>query len=516
MRMMTEVNSRRWLPVGLFASAMLPLFATPVLPLIDFYNHLARFFVLSHIDASPVLQGFYRSHWTLLPDIGVDVLGTPVLAIVPPMIAGHIIVMGIMAVIYSGVLYFHHAVTGQRSILVALLLLPLLYSYILNWGFANFLLGLGFSFWAAGWWFLNRSRPFLAVPISCVSAILIFLTHGLAFALYGILVASLEIGRFVCAPVHRPLDLVRSLCLTAIQAIIPFAFLAYWLTASAQAGHIALPQTFLPQELTGYPPGLFGRILRRLVPILRVEEGPSYLFDIATLFVQALAVGFLFVMGRLKIASLAWPLLIAAALTVGIGAPTLFGVSYITDRMPLFALLCFLSVLTVRPGKWIFASKIALGVIAVTVAIRLAAVATSWHAYSADYREFQIVAKAIPRGSLTLGVGVGAAFHETNVPRCEMFGPLLVASYGQAGPLFADPKQQPLGLAGRLKAAVDSLHASHPMERPADYAAYMTDAVAAGFDYLLVCNAERLMQPYPGNTELVAQTSHFALLRAKR
>ena len=37
---------------GLFILAMLPLLATPVLPLIDFYNHLARFFVLSRIGAS--------------------------------------------------------------------------------------------------------------------------------------------------------------------------------------------------------------------------------------------------------------------------------------------------------------------------------------------------------------------------------------------------------------------------------------------------------------------------------
>lgn len=514
--MTMEAGSRRWLTMALFAAAMLPLLATPVLPLIDFYNHLARFFVLSHVGASPMLQSYYQSHWTLLPDIGVDVLGTPILAVIPPMIAGHLIVIAILAVIYSGALYFQRAVTGQRSPLVALLLLPLLYSYILNWGFANFLLGLGFAFWAAGWWFLNRPRPFLAVPVSCVLSILIFLTHGLAFALYGVMVASLEVGRFIKAPKHPPMDLVKSLLLTAIQALIPLAFLAYWLVANAKVGHITPPQTILPPELTGFPPGLTGRILKRLVPILRVEEGPSYLFDIVTLAVQALAVLFLFAAGRIRISALAWPLLVAAALTVGIGAPTIFGVSYITDRMPLFALLCFITVLTVRPGQWGFASKVACGVIAAVVAIRLIAVAASWYGYGADYRAFQAIAKEIPPGSLTLGVGVGAAFHETNVPRCEMFGPLLVATHGQAGPLFADPKQQPLALAGRLKSAVDALHESHPLERPSDYNTYMKDAVIAGFDYLLVCNVQLLKQPFPANTAVMAQAGHFVLLKAVR
>ena len=84
--------------------------------------------------------------------------------------------------------------TGQRSLLIAVLLLPLLYSYIFNFGFANFLLGLGFAFWAAGWWLSHRDRPRLAVPVSCLFAVAIFFTHGLAFGLYGILVASLEVG----------------------------------------------------------------------------------------------------------------------------------------------------------------------------------------------------------------------------------------------------------------------------------------------------------------------------------
>ena len=52
------------------------------------------------------------------------------------------------------------------------------------------------------------------------------------------------------------------------------------------------------------------------------------------------------------------------------------------------------------------------------------------------------------------------------------------------------------------------------MERPADYNTYMSDAVVAGFDYLLVCNAQLMTQPFPDNASLVAQTSHFALLRA--
>ena len=121
----------------------------------------------------------------------------------------------------------------------------------------------------------------------------------------------------------------------------------------------------------------------------------------------------------------------------------------------------------------------------------------------------------IPPGSLTTGIAVGSFLHETEIPRCEMYGPLLVAEYGQAGPLFAAKDQQPLLLAGKLKTAQDALHTAFPLEKIDDYHRYTVAAAAAGFDYLLVCNAHLMARPFPPNVRVLAQTPHFALLRAK-
>ncbi len=93
---------------------------------------------------------------------------------------------------------------------------------------------------------------------------------------------------------------------------------------------------------------------------------------------------------------------------------------------------------------------------------------------------------------------------------------MLIAQYRQAGALFADEKQQPLRLIGALKEAVADLPGHPPGEPIADYNRYMSAATAAGFDYLLVCNIQLLTQPYPGNLAMIAQTRHFALLRAAR
>lgn len=116
---------------------------------------------------------------------------------------------------------------------------------------------------------------------------------------------------------------------------------------------------------------------------------------------------------------------------------------------------------------------------------------------------------------MTVGVPVANFYHETDVPRCEMFGHLLVAQDEQGAPLFGQKNQHPMLLAGRLKSAVQFLDARFAPDRIGNYAGYMTAAASVGFNYILVCNAHLLAQPFPSEIILVAKTPHFALLRSK-
>lgn len=495
---------------------MLPLLATPVLPLIDFTNHLARFFILSRIGGSEFLQAHYQVHWTLLPNIGADVLALPLLHVLPPLIAGHAIVIFILAVLYGGVLYFRRALTGEGSLLAPLLLVPLLYSYVLNWGFANFLLGLGLAFWAAGWWLRHRGHPRLSVPVSCVLALLIFFSHGIAFILYGLLLALLETAFFLQSRQpgqRRGGDLVRALALLALQVILPAAYFLSW-----RAGMIGgVPVDALPATREPFTTWLARDAFNHLESILRVEEGPSLWFDIATLTLQAGVIGFLMWRGRVWLARAAWLSVCAAMLMALVPIPPMFGMAFIADRLPLFAALLAIGTLCVRPGAWTGSERIALAALIVTVFARLAATAASWHAYADLYREYASVAAHIPPRTMTVPVMVGAGNHETKVPRTEMFGPLLIIQRQQAGPLFADPNQQPLLLKGPLKKAVEDL-ASRPGGRTGiflDPYRYVTAAAASGFDYMLVSNAQLLARPLPPELPVVARTPHFILLRAR-
>jgi len=505
-------SGERWLDIrlimaGLFVVAMAPLMATPVLPLIDHYNHLVRFYVLAHLDSNPLLQQHYRAQWSVTPDIGLDVLSIPLLRFVPPLAAAQVIIVGVLALLYSGVLYFNQALTGRRSVMVAVLLLPLLYSYILNWGFINFLLGLAIIFWAGGWWLTHRDRPRIGVPVACILAIAIFLTHGVAFAMYGILMVSLEIGIFLNSPTRRFPELVRALMWVAIQAIIPVLLFLWW---RWNVVPLSIP------EFSGGPlPPPPHNGLYRLKTILRVEEGPAYWFDIATFFLQAGLACFLIWRGRIEVMRKAWPLIGMGIFLVAAVPSKMFGAYYISDRVPLFAALCLLAALSFTRGDWTRWTRIAAGALVAIVFVRIGAITVDWHGYSRDYREFQSVAAKIPPGSMTLGVMVGSGHHETGVPRCEMYGPLLVTNYGQIGPTFDDVNQHPLVLVGPLKKANDSLalNARVTNEKTEDFNPYMLTAAASGFDHLLVCNPGMLTHPFPAGMDVVAATPRFALLR---
>jgi hypothetical protein len=66
----------RWLLTALALAVVLaiPLFLVDVPPILDYPNHLARYFVLAH-PGDPVLSQMYLPRWGLIPNLGMDVLG---------------------------------------------------------------------------------------------------------------------------------------------------------------------------------------------------------------------------------------------------------------------------------------------------------------------------------------------------------------------------------------------------------------------------------------------------------
>jgi len=501
----------------MFVVAVLPLFATPVLPFIDYYNHLARYHVLANIADNATLAGNYAAQWAILPNIGLDVVMTAAMGFIPKWTAAHALAMGLLAVQFGGVVAFNRALTGRLSVLVALLTVPLLYSFILTWGFANFLLGLGLVFWAAAWWLSMRHRLTLALPAACVFATIIFLVHGLAFALYGVLLGLLEIGLWLRKKERRLTGLLLAMLPLLVQAVAPVMLFLGSQTSKVEDGLTNADESVQRLLQTG---GLAARLWElaqyRLVTILRVSEGPSLAFDVLMGLAVLAVLAVLVARRRLILSGVAWPAIAGLTVLVLVMPPAMFGVGYAADRLPLMLALVVVGSVSVLPATDLRARKLdnrLFGALGLLVALRLGAVGLDWHGYADDHRDFTAVAATLPPGALVETINVEAARLQDR-RRCEMYGPLLIAEHNAIGRLFANESQQPLRITGSLKAAIAS--SPRPDKQALHQPGYFDDmlqrAAESDFGWVFLCDSERLTRPLPANLRVAAAQGRFTLL----
>jgi hypothetical protein len=241
----------------------------------------------------------------------------------------------------------------------------------------------------------------------------------------------------------------------------------------------------------------------RLTTIVRVSESPSFALDVATFVLAAVLLLLLSVRRRLSLPAVAWPVLGIGALLVLFTPPTLFGVGYVADRMPLFLAFALVAALASRPPRGRIDIACVAG-LALIVAVKLAWMAVAWQAYRQDMSDYRTVASTIPRHSLVAYVNELNSGRLDSESRCQMFGPLLIPLHGQATGIFAHTSQQPLALLGRLKESMDRLTVLTSAEPRRRVEAILNRRL---FDYVLVCSPDHA-QPHG---RPLARAGHFAL-----
>ncbi|WP_164156854.1 hypothetical protein, partial [Sandarakinorhabdus rubra] len=444
-------GSRLLLPGALLAG-LLPAAVTPVLPMIDLYNHVVRYKVLARLGDDPLLGANYAANWALLPNIGLDVLAVMLLQLVPVLWLPHLLVLLILTTLFAGVVAFNRAVTGAPQWLSVLLLLPLLYSWVLNWGFANFLFGLGLAFLAAAAWAHWRDRPGLRLAVAVPAAILIYLCHGVAFALYGLLIAALELGWWWQHPNRAPTALATALGRCLVQAIAPVLMFLSSRTVAAEGGLSNADEATARLWREG---ALADRLLElaghRLEAIVRVAEGPGLWADLLWSAAVAALIVWLWRGRLISLAAAAWPAVIVGGLLVLLCPPTLFGIGYVADRMPLFLALVLVGSLQAALALTLRHPAV-LGLVAL-VALRLVSVTLAWQGTARDLADLDRAAAALPAGQLVSVVRPEEGPHPDMPRRCEMYLHVLALRHGQVVPLFAGATAQPIALTGRLAAA---------------------------------------------------------------
>ncbi len=496
--------------------ALLPLASTPVLPMIDFYNHVMRFVLLTNLASDPVLAANYQANLQLLPNVGLDVIAVALQAVMPAAWLPHMLAGLVLVTLYAGTLLLSRALTGATSWLTALLVVPLLYSWIFNWGFVNFLFGLGLAIAAAGLWVRLRQRPLARMLVAMPMAVLIFFAHGVAFALYGLLIGALEIGHWWQSARRAPGALVLPMLLCAAQAVMPAILFSLSPTVAADGGFTNADESINRLLDNG---ALIDRLqalaLYRLETIVRVAEGPGYAVDALWLLLVLAVLAGLWRARLISVAPVAWPALALAVLLVLICPPTLFGIGFVSDRMPLFFAL--LLVASLRPAPALVPLHPAMIGLAALVAVRLLSLGVQWQSLASDLADLDMVAARLPPASMVVGLAPGATPHEDMPQRCEMYPHILGRRHHQIVPVFAIGTSHSIKMRGplaRAKALAERGRA--PLRfRPgmAEQPTPLVNVMAgAGYDYVLLCQvwtaAPRPPLPYP----VVAQAGRFRLV----
>lgn len=183
------------LSAALILLSSIPVWTHPLPPLSDYVNHLARMHVIATLSKNPLLANFYEVNWQVIPNLTMDMI-VPLLArFMSIYLAGQVFMVGMFAIIISGMQALNRALTGRWSVF-PLFAIPLLYNYDFLVGLMNYIFGVGIALWALAGWVALRERAWpLRYLWSIACVVVLFFCHLSALGIYGIGLLSFEILR---------------------------------------------------------------------------------------------------------------------------------------------------------------------------------------------------------------------------------------------------------------------------------------------------------------------------------
>ena len=189
----------------------LPFWTGPWLGMIDYPNHLARYFMVAHYAQFPALHEFYRVEWHFIPNIGLDLAVQAVHAAtsLPTERVSQGLVGALSVSLIPAVLLLNRALFGAWSYWPLASALPV-YNNALLYGFTNYIGGLTLAIFLAAAWVAFRARTLvLVLPAFALGATTLFFFHLYALAVYGLFwlcyeMYSLWTSRGPPSPARRP------------------------------------------------------------------------------------------------------------------------------------------------------------------------------------------------------------------------------------------------------------------------------------------------------------------------
>lgn len=363
-----------------FAALMLlscvPLLLTPLPPLLDYPNHLARMSLLPHLPAGSELARYLAVRWAPLPNLGMDGV-VPFLAWVMPLdVAGKLFVVITFLLLAGGTAFLHRVLYGRWSNWTLLAFL-LLYTRLLLWGFMGYLFACGLALVCfAVWIALRQQHWLLRVALGTVFALAIYFSHLLAFGLYAVMVAMYEFGQIWLQ--RKPP--IRALCALVIGGA-PFLTALALMAGNSSEGRI-----------------IYANPLRKFDLLFSVFDNYSRPFDVACFVIVVLAVGFVFWRRWVRLApEMILPLI--GLFVVYLAMPTqLFTAAGVERRIPMMIFLALIGG-SAWQARFERQEMVFLSGAGAMFAVRLAVIAAVWHQAGRLYTSLMPGFDTLPRGA---------------------------------------------------------------------------------------------------------------------
>lgn len=208
--------------------SIVPLLWPALPPLTDLPGHVARWHIAVAEAGSP-LSRYYDIRWTLIGNLGTDLLAIPLAHLFGPLGAGKAIMLSIVALTGTAMLWLAHEAHG-RVPPTALLALPFVYGWPFQMGFANFVLAQGLAFAALALWLrLGRSEKLaLRAGMFAPIALVLWLAHSAGWGLFGLMAFGAELARLRAVGQRWPAAIGA-----AILACLPLALPIILMIANA-------------------------------------------------------------------------------------------------------------------------------------------------------------------------------------------------------------------------------------------------------------------------------------------
>jgi hypothetical protein len=516
-----------WSALAVMLLALLaPILAVPIPPLIDYPNHLARCFFLAFGAPDPVLSRIFVAHWAIIPNLAMDLILPPLMHIMPPLVAGRVVVALAVILPTTGAIALSRASFGRLS-LWSLGVGFVAYNTLFLIGALNFQLAAGVALWGAACWVaLRPHHPIAAVLTGIGFAVGAFFAHLFGFAFYAVLIGCAELASITQRGLGNAaawrFALKRAGAVLAVASIPIALYLSAPFAAAGGAIRWAGPAK---------------QFLMLLVPVLAY----SRLAALALLLCLAIPVLIWARRGFLQVAPMAriaLPLLSVAYLVLPLGAK---GGFWVDTRIPV--LLGFMLFALIRP---VHLSRrhatCAVAAFAVLFAVRMAYITVVWRNAAHDVTAVRQVLTEVTPGSRVLVID-GNAHLTDGGHRDGGHDDEIAHNFGNAywhygafalidrrafwSDAFALPGQQPVALLPPYDAAGDhglqpprglrtlvAGASAAPSSNPLDY----VSGWPAKFDYVLLLDADQvpnLLALVPSHLALLSHVGMAALFRVR-